>query len=83
MPMSRRTLEHLFRRYLGRSPKEEIDRLRIERARQLLTHTSLPLGEVAERSGYASLSRFSHAFKRALEVTPREFRRECIINGQP
>ncbi|MDP0499155.1 MAG: substrate-binding domain-containing protein [Verrucomicrobiota bacterium JB022] len=82
VPMSRRTLEHLFRRYLGRSPKEEIDRLRLDRARELLTHTSLPLSEIAERSGYSSLSRFSHAFRRALDTTPRDFRRESLLAGR-
>lgn len=72
--VSRRGLERRFRHELGRSPHAEIQRLRLERARQLLRETSLPLSLIAERSGWSSVQRFIAAFKIQGGQTPGQFR---------
>jgi len=72
--VSRRGLERRFRRELGRSPHVEIQRLRLERARQLLRETSLPIAVVAERSGWSSVQRFMVVFKARIGQTPGQFR---------
>ena len=71
---SRRTLENAFRRDLGRSPGEELRRMKISRATQLLQETDLPLTEVAESCGYADAPWFWTAFKRETGMTPQECR---------
>ena len=75
LPVSRRVLERRFQRYLQRSVLEEIQRVRIERARQLLLETDLPVGEVIRASGFASRARFHIAFAKATGTKPKEFRR--------
>lgn len=76
VPLSRRVLEQRFERRLGRTPHAEILRLKIERARQLLVETDLPLSTIAHRSGFTHDEYFSVAFKRAMGVAPSVWRRE-------
>ena len=72
--VSRRGLERRFRHELGRSPHAEIQRLRLERARQMLRETSLPIKVVAERNGWSSVQRFMAVFKTQIGQTPGQFR---------
>lgn len=76
VPLSRRVLEHRFRRMLGRTPHNEITRLRIDRVKQLLAETDLPLTEIARRTGYRHDEYLSVAFRKAVGVSPRAFRKE-------
>lgn len=75
LPVSRRSLERRFVRYLGRSPSEEIRRVRLERAVPLLANTDLSMAEVATRSGLGSPQYLARIFRRKYGVTPIEYRR--------
>lgn len=68
-------LARAFRQYFGCSPGEYLRRCRIDRLRELLRHTELPLSEVALEAGFGDQSQMTTAFRRATGVTPREFRR--------
>jgi LacI family transcriptional regulator len=72
--VSRRALERRFRRELGCSPHAEIQRLRLERARQMLRETSLPIKVVAERNGWSSVQRLMDVFKARTGQTPGQYR---------
>jgi LacI family transcriptional regulator len=74
VPMSRSTLDRRFINILGRSPKEEILRVRLNRAKQLLTETDIPLSLIAEKIGLLYTEYFSRVFKKRFGVTPSEFR---------
>jgi LacI family transcriptional regulator len=76
-PMSRRTLEQRVRELLGRSPHEEIMRLKIARAKELLLTSDLSLDEIAERSGFKDAQYLSVAFKREASLSPRKFQAEA------
>lgn len=80
VPVARRQLERQFKRYLGRLPAEELRRLRLERARQLLTETELSMDEVAEASGYAGSTQLGSAFRKAFRLTPLSYRRRAQID---
>lgn len=73
-PIGRRTLEKLFKVHLGRTPLEEIRRVRISQAQQLLATTDLPLEGVASRSGFGSASWLATTFSQEIGVTPGEYR---------
>jgi LacI family transcriptional regulator len=75
VPLSRRVLEHRFRRRLGRTPKEEIQRLRFEEAKSLLATTDLPLARISDRLGFHQPAYLSAAFRREAGVTPSAYRR--------
>ena len=72
--MSRRALEQRFRKAFGRTPKEEILRLQIDRAKQLLRETTLRIEQIAERSGFRAFKYFARAFRREAGQTPRAYR---------
>jgi LacI family transcriptional regulator len=73
-PLSRRALEHRFRRRLGRTPKEEIQRLRFDQAKNLLASTELPLARISERLGFHQPAYLSAVFKRETGMTPAAYR---------
>jgi len=75
VPISRRTLEMQFRSLLGRTPAEEIRRVRLTRAKLLLAQTDLSIGEVAHACGFSGAARLSVSIRQAIGVTPREYRR--------
>jgi transcriptional regulator GlxA family with amidase domain len=49
-------------------------KLRIERVKDLLARTSLPVGEIATATGFEHPEYLSAMFQRECGVTPREFR---------
>lgn len=68
-------LARAFRRHFATSPGQYLRRCRIERVRELLTTSRLPLAEVALATGFSDQSQLTNAFRRATGVTPRAFRR--------
>ncbi|HLL88415.1 MAG TPA: substrate-binding domain-containing protein [Tepidisphaeraceae bacterium] len=79
--VSSRLLERRFRTAVGRSPAEEIRRVRVELAKQLLIRTDLPLRTVAQRSGFADVHHLCHAFRRDADTTPARFREQFRTRG--
>jgi LacI family transcriptional regulator len=75
IPLSRRVLEGRFRKLIGRTPHDEIARVRFERVRQLLRETRLPLAEIARRSGFRNAEYLSTAFRREFGTSPHSYRR--------
>ena len=73
--VSRRLLEGKFASQLARSPAREIQRVRLERAKELLHRSDLPIPEVAEACGFGSPEYFAHAFGREMNCTPLRYRR--------
>lgn len=81
--MSRSVLERRFRELLGRTPKDEMLRIQLDRARQLLVETDLSMAEIALRSGFASDKYFSDAFWRQTGQRPTFFRSSVRPKGSP
>jgi LacI family transcriptional regulator len=75
VPLSRRALEHRFRRRLGRTPKQEIQRLRLEQARSLLASTGLPLARISERLGFHQPAYLSAVFRKETGLSPASYRK--------
>lgn len=74
--VSRRALERKFLEVLHRTPAQELRRHQLDRARQLLTDTNLPMPAVAERSGFGSQAYLSVVFRKQFSQTPMSYRRE-------
>lgn len=64
----------VFRRITGESPRELIQKARLERACQLLRETPLSITEIAEQAGYADVFQFSRIFKQQMQVPPSRWR---------
>ncbi len=79
LDVSRSTLDKQFRQTLGRTVHAQLQRIRIDRAKQLLSKTELPIREVSSRSGFEYLQYFSTIFRRKTGMTPAEYRRAMKI----
>ena len=69
--LSRRQLERLFRRHLGRTPAQFYLETRLERARHLLFQTDMPIMSVACATGFVSASHFTTCYRQMFGKTPR------------
>jgi LacI family transcriptional regulator len=78
--VSRRTLERRFKQSIGRTPAEELLRVRIERAKRLLGATELRMPQIAARCGFTDASRLTVGFQRAVGRAPTAFRREARLS---
>ena len=74
VPMARSALERRFRETLGCTPRQLIERERMDRVRAILAETEVTVAEVAERTGFTHPEYLTVAFRRATGQTPREWR---------
>lgn len=72
--ISLRQLERLFQRHIGHGIHSHYRWLRLERARQLLRETSLPILDVALATGFTSSSQFARAYSRTFGEPPSDTR---------
>ena len=74
VPMSRSALERRFRHVVGRSINDEIVRVRLNRAIELLSATQLELKMIAHKAGFGSPSYMGAVFRDKLGRTPGSYR---------
>jgi LacI family transcriptional regulator len=74
--VSRRALEIRFHRSLGWSIREEIERVRIQFAKQLLAETDLSAAKIAENTGFSGEGYLGKVFHRVTKTTLAQYRRE-------
>ncbi len=82
--VARRRLERRFFKELGRTPLQEIHRVRLERAKRLLAETDLSIDAIGLRCGIPQ-SRLSVVFHKATGLTPTQWRRRyrAVPDGPP
>lgn len=64
----------VFRATVGAGPVEALRALRLDRAAALLARTDMPVGRVANATGFANQFHFSRCFKQAYGHPPRDHR---------
>lgn len=69
-----------FKELFGVSPHQYAIRCRLERARHLLSTTRKPITSIALDLGFCTPEHFCNTFRRAVGVSPREFRNECTAD---
>lgn len=67
---------NLFKKQTGESFSGYLTRLRMEKARMLLTNTDMKITEIAEAVGYSDSNYFATAFKQAAGCSPSEYRKQ-------
>lgn len=72
--INKTTLISLFKELYGTTPIRYINRLRMQKAKELLSNTDTSIGEIAELIGFQSIHYFSRYFKSKENCTPLEFR---------
>ena len=67
-------LSKLINRHTSQSFLDLLSGMRVEKARRLLSGSSLRIHEIAEQCGYSDLGHFSRNFKKLTGQTPGEYR---------
>jgi AraC family transcriptional regulator, arabinose operon regulatory protein len=65
---------HLFTQETSLTPRRFVERQRIERAKQLLEFTALPINTIATEVGFESQFYFATRFRRSTGITPTAYR---------
>jgi len=73
------TLRRRFKSALGRTVHEEIQRVRIERAKQMLVSTDWTFKQIANHSGFCSVQHMSTRIRQATGHTPGEYRQRYAM----
>ena len=77
--LSRTVLERRMKALIGRSPGEEINRMRFAAVEKLLTQTELTLDAIAARCGFTHPQYMAGAFRKRNGITPGEFRKRRAL----
>jgi AraC family transcriptional regulator len=72
-------LNRLFLRVRQESPKKVFEKLKIEKAMHLLSHSDAKLHNVAAECGYSTASNFCRAFRLIQGASPTAWRKETYI----
>lgn len=73
--MSRSVLQRRFKAATGRTLHDEILRVRLGRAKELLSETDLSIATIAERLGFRHQEYMGDVFRKRLGVTPAHYRK--------
>ena len=63
-----------FKQSMGITPHDYLIRRRVERTKQLLSGTEMPLSEIALAAGFADQSHFARRFRQHVGMSPRDYR---------
>jgi YesN/AraC family two-component response regulator len=74
--VSENYLSQIFHRELGLSPREYLSRIRIHKAKQLLTNTDESVTSVAGRVGFEDPAYFSRVFHKLVGESPQSYRQK-------
>jgi AraC family transcriptional regulator len=70
----------LFKQSTGLAPHKYLTARRIERAKHLLTHTTISLTDIAAACGFSDQSHFTNVFRHVVKCTPRRWREATSIS---
>lgn len=76
--LSSQYISQLFKSEIGVNFLAYLTSIRMERAKKLLLGTSLSIGEISEKCGYANYRVFTKAFKKEEGSTPSQYRRNFL-----
>ncbi|MBB6733126.1 response regulator [Cohnella zeiphila] len=72
--LSREYLMKLFKQQYGFGIHEYVQKIRMEKAKELLGHSDLKIQEISEMLGYKDKNYFSKAFRNYYSLSPSEYR---------
>ncbi len=73
---SRSHISHQFKNHTGKSIREYLTDLRLEDAKSLLIHSELTVTEIALSVGFGSSNYFTNVFKKEMNMSPGEYRKQ-------
>ena len=77
--MTRLHFMRSFKQAVGVPPHQHVIARRIQRARELLVESDLPIAGVAAETGFGTSIQLARAFRRAIGMSPSEYRRHSML----
>ncbi|MEQ1775783.1 MAG: AraC family transcriptional regulator [Burkholderiales bacterium] len=71
-------LAHLIKKETGKTFVDMVTERRMEKAQELLAHTSLRISEIAQAIGFEDEAYFSRRFRQRFHVAPRDYRARTV-----
>ena len=71
----------VFTRAMGRTPRDYLKHLRLERAKSLLQEDRLSIAQIGLVSGFSDPAYFARVFKETVGISPRLWRNSCKSNA--
>jgi two-component system response regulator YesN len=80
--MSESYFSHVFKKETGSNVVDYINRVKIEKAAEILETSNLKVADAASRIGIDNPNYFSVLFKKIIGISPQEYRERCkIVRG--
>ena len=67
-----------FKAVTGKTPHQYLNEIRLKKATKLLVVTNMKLSQIAYECGFSSQAYFNYAFKKHMNMTPREYMRKIF-----
>ncbi|SEG12485.1 AraC-type DNA-binding protein [Eubacterium ruminantium] len=77
--ISKSLCNKIFHKYVGDSPVNYLLNYRLKKVAELLRTTTLPLSEIVNMTGFNGTSYMSEMFKKAFEMSPRDYRKKDMV----
>lgn len=77
-----RHLSRLFVTELGMTPKAALERMRIAKARRLITDTDWSIAQIAVECGFADASHLTRRFRASESITPGRLRHQSQLDAE-
>lgn len=79
METSPKYFSYFFKKSFGVNYVEYLNKVRLTHARELLKDTNDSITEIAEKTGYSTLSSFTITFKKYMGISPTDFRKQIDL----
>ncbi|MEZ9949391.1 helix-turn-helix domain-containing protein [Vibrio breoganii] len=81
--LSTRQLERLFHQFFQTTPSQYLSDKRISRAKELLvSDINLSINQIAHGCGFSDSNYFSRVFRKQVNVSPRDYRKQEFVNNR-
>lgn len=71
--ISRSSLQQLFNKNLGITPKQYITEVKLKKAKILIKENKYTISEISEKLGFTSIHYFSRKFKKEFNISPSDY----------
>lgn len=77
--INKSTMQKCFKEIYGSTIAQYRRRVRMQKAKELLIGTKIPITEIAGVCGYSNISKFSAAYNKEYGETPLQYRNQCDL----
>ena len=78
--VNRSYLSHIFKKKMGESFIDYLNKVRVKHAKELLVSSDKKMYQIALLSGYNNVRYFFRAFKKIEGMTPEQYRKSLLRN---